>query len=161
MAPISDGIQPHFVSNSFIWQKLLDRVCSFSRKYLATKNLCCVIETVYAALRGEWRGHIRARSILSKYITMSKHKQILFIKKSQSFFFFFFFKGKDPHKHQHSTNDANRLPMSHDSNSNGSPLYNISNLSVSVLHVQSFASASTSSQNLRTQSTSQQHHAAL
>lgn len=38
----------------------------------------------YAALRGEWRGHIRDRSILSKYITMSKHKQILFINKSWS-----------------------------------------------------------------------------
>ncbi len=48
------------------------------------KTLCCVIETFCAALRGEWRGHIRDRSILSKYITMSKHKQILFINKSWS-----------------------------------------------------------------------------
>lgn len=56
-----------------------------SRKYLAAKTLCCVIETVYAALGGEWRGHIRDRSILSKYITMSKHKQILFINKLEFF----------------------------------------------------------------------------
>lgn len=128
MAPITDEISPYFVSNSFIWQKVLDRVCSFSRKYLFSKTLCCVIETVNAALRGEWRGHIRDKSILSKHVktqTNPLHQQQ----------WEFYTKDRIHTKHWHSTNDANMLPMSHDSSSNGSPSYNILNSSVSVLHV--------------------------